>query len=165
MMRFLLIFSAFIVLQGCYSLKGITLPVEAKTFTVLDIENKANQVVPGLAEDFAERLRNKIRNNTRLTYVNNEEADIVFSGSLQDYKVQSKAPQANQQSALNQLNLTVNITYSYEKDDQIGWSRNFTQQEEFNADQNLLDIQESLNEALSKQLIEDIFNAAFAEKW
>lgn len=164
-MRYFLILSTFIVLQGCYSLKGITVPVEAKTFTVLDIENKANQVVPGLSEDFAERLRNKIRNNTRLTYTNSEEADIVFSGSIQDYRVQSKAPQANQQSALNQLNLTVNINYAYAPDDQIGWSRNFTQQEEFNADQNLLDVQESLNEALTKQLIEDIFNAAFAEKW
>ncbi len=165
MMRFLLIISAFMVFQACYSLKGITVPIEAKTFTVLEMENKANQVVPGLAEDFAERLKNKIRNNTRLTYTDNEDADIVFSGSIQDYRVQSKAPQANQQSALNQLNLTVNITYAYEKDDQTGWSRNFKQQEEFNADQNLLDVQETLNEALTKQLIEDIFNAAFAEKW
>jgi len=165
MTRLLLFLSVFILLDSCYSLKGITVPIEAKSFTVTEIENKANQVTPGLAEDFAERLKNKIRNNTRLTYTNNEEADIIFSGSIQDYRVQSKAPQANQQSALNQLNLTVNITYTYENDEQIGWSRNFTQQEEFNADENLLDIQEVLNEALTKQLIEDIFNAAFAEKW
>ncbi|HHB78109.1 MAG TPA: hypothetical protein ENK85_02605 [Saprospiraceae bacterium] len=164
-MRFVIIFFSFVVLNGCYSLKGISVPVEAKTFTVLDIENKANQVVPGLAEDFAERLRNKIRNNTRLTYTDDENADIVFSGSIQDYRVQSKAPQANQQSGLNQLNLTVNITYAYEPDEQVGWSRDFKQQEEFNADENLLDVQEKLHESLTKQLVEDIFNAAFAEKW
>lgn len=164
-MRYLLLSLTLLIFSGCYSLKGITVPVQAKTFTVTEMDNLATQVVPGLAEDFAERLKNKIRNNTRLSYTDNEDADIVFSGSIQDYRIQSKAPQANQQSALNQLNLTIHLDYTYEADEKIGWSRDFTQQEEFNADQNLLDVQTTLNDALTKQLVEDIFNAAFAEKW
>ncbi len=163
-MRLLILSLSLLVLNGCYSLKGITIPVEAKTFTVTDIENKANQVVPGLSEDFAEKLKDKIRNNTRLTFVT-DHADIVFSGSIQDYRVESKAPQANQQSAINQLTLSVHITYEYDKDDKTGWDRTFKQQEEYGADQNLLDVQDVLNETLIKQLVEDIFNAAFAEKW
>ena len=67
---YLLAFSVF--LQDCYSLKGITVPVDAKTFTVTELDNNANQVVPGLAEDFAERLKNKIRNTTSLSFTNSE---------------------------------------------------------------------------------------------
>lgn len=153
------------LLNGCYSFKGITVPIGAKTFTLKDLDNRANQVVPGLTENFAERLKNKIRSNTALSYTDDEGADIVFSGSIQDYRIQSKGAQANQQSALNQLTMKVNISYEYAGDDQVGWTRTFTQQEEFGADQNLLDIQDVLNETLTKQLVEDIFNAAFAEKW
>ncbi len=166
MYKYLALLLLALVFEQCYSLKGITVPIEAKTFTVLEIENKANQVVPGLTEDFAERLKNKIRNTTSLSYTDNEDqADIIFSGSIQDYRVTSKAAQANQQSAINQLKMDLHFEYIYEKEDEIGWSRDFSQQEDFGADQNLLDVQEKLNELLSKQLVEDIFNAAFAEKW
>ena len=162
---YLLFFFGVTLLGGCYSLKGITVPVEAKTFTVRQMENNADQVVPGLSEDFTERLINKIKRNTSLSFTENEEADIIFVGSIQSYRVTSKAAQANQQSALNQLKIEMNFEYLYEKDEEIGWTRNFSQQEDFGADENLLDVQDVLNETISKQLVEDIFNAASAEKW
>ncbi len=155
-----------ILLGGCYSFKGVSIPDGAGYFTVLDFDNKAYQVVPGLAEDFAELLRNEIRNNTSLSYTNDpDKADLIFRGFIQEYRTTSRAPQADQQVAINQLTMAVHVEYADAHNEKNGWSRNFNRQEEYPADQNFLDIRDQINQSLTKQLVEDIFNAAFTEKW
>jgi hypothetical protein len=60
---------------GCkYSFKDVSIPVEVKTFRVNFFENKARYINPNLSPQLTEKLKDKIRGNTRLTQTNNDDA-------------------------------------------------------------------------------------------
>ena len=53
-------------LTGCYSLKGITIDPRVNTFSVSTFETIAGNAPPTLGVDFSERLKDKMRSETRL---------------------------------------------------------------------------------------------------
>jgi DNA-binding transcriptional regulator of glucitol operon len=70
------------------------------------------------------------------------------------------AIQGNEIAAKNRLTITVNVTYSNTKDEDKSFEKNFTRFADFEATQNLSDVEQSLIEEINEQLILDIFNEA-----
>lgn len=154
---------AALAFSGCYSFRGIAIDPSVKTYYVAPFENRAPNAVPTLAPDFTERLKDKIRNESRLVY-SEFEPDVEFTGAITGFQVTAEAPQPGEQIAFNRLTITVSVDYINnkaieEKDRLVKITKSFY--DEFPSDQNLFDIQETLIQRITIQLVEDIFTQAF----
>lgn len=148
---------------GCYSFKGISIDPNIKTFNVLNFENIASNAPPTLAVDFTERLKDKVRTETPLT-LKTEEPDAEFSGKVVDFRVIAVAPKPGEFVALNRLEIRFSINYTINKEGVPGsWptEKSFSHFAEFPNDTDLLTVQDQLITDITRQLLEDIFNAAF----
>jgi len=146
--------------NACYSFKSIGIPPDMKTFQVFPFDILADNVVPTLPITFTERLKDKILQESRLTYVEND-PDVEFRGSIQEYDISAVAPEEGETTALNRLEITVMIDYLNNLDENDTWKSSFSYFNDFGVDENLLDIQDELIENINEQLVEDIFNKAF----
>lgn len=154
---------AALAFSGCYSFRGIAIDPSVITYYVAPFENRAPNAVPTLAPDFTERLKDKIRNESRLVY-SEFEPDVEFTGAITGFQVTAEAPQPGEQIAFNRLTITVSVDYINnkaieEKDRLVKITKSFY--DEFPSDQNLFDIQETLIQRITIQLVEDIFTQAF----
>ena len=55
--------------SGCYSFKGISIPADAQTFFVTDLENRVPSAPVDLGQQFSESLKQKLLNESRLNFV------------------------------------------------------------------------------------------------
>lgn len=148
--------------EGCYSLKGISIDPRVNTFFVLNFETIANNAPPTLSVDFTERLKDKIRNETRLQ-LKTEEAEVVFSGKVVDFRVVPVAPRPGELVALNQLVIVIQVAAENMKEEKIEWpkEKSFSFFAEFSSQTDLLSVQDQLVRQIGDQLLEDIFNYFF----
>ena len=157
------------ILQGCtykLSLNGASIPPDLKTLRVDFFENTAQLVVNNLSQQFTEALKDRIRNTTRISIVTSAEPDAVMSGTITDYNI---APVSIQATANNnvapladqtRLTITVNVKYVYDKDKKLSFEQQFSKYKDFKGD--IGSQEQALIADINKQLIEDIFNRAFA---
>lgn len=148
--------------SGCYSFKGISIPDDVKTFWVMPFDNRAVNGPPTLSLVFTERLKDKVRNESRLQ-LNDTGPDVTFSGTITDFSVTSVAPQPGERTAFNRLQISVSVKYESAKDEKLNWSQSFSYFTNYPSTSNLLSIQDQLITEINDQLVEDIFNRAFTD--
>ena len=156
------IFLLLLVNIGCYTFSGISIPDDVKTFAVLPFDVRANNAPPTLSLAFTERLKDKVRNESRLQLIDTD-PDVSFSGSITDFSVASVAPQPNERTAFNQLRISVNVKYESRKNEKNNWNQSFSYFTNYPSTTNLLSVQDQLIEEINNQLVEDIFNRAFTD--
>ncbi len=145
---------------GCYSFKGITIPTDVDTFFVEDFIIRAKNAPADINQIFAEALRRKVTNESRLLYVT-EEADIIFSGEIMSYRVNSVAPQEGNTTSLNRLEIKVKVIFENVSNEEDTWTNNFSFFQDYDSNADLQSIEEGLIETIFNQLTEDVFNKAF----
>lgn len=148
--------------SGCYSFKGISIDPEVSTFFVQNFESVAGNAPPTLALDFTEKLKDKIRSESRLV-LNSENPDIEFTGRVTGFNVVPVAPKPGEVVALNQLKISVAIKLINNKNEKKSWTSERTKSHfaEFSNTQDLLSVQDVLISQIMVQLMDDIFNEAF----
>jgi len=151
--------------SGCnpsfgYSLKGISIPAGIKTFYVKTFDSQDAGSVPTLPRDFTEKLKDKIRRESNLQY-NDTEPDIEFSGAITRFQVTAEAPKAGEVIGFNKLTITVNVEFTNNQDEKAGWKQQFSYDDFFEPDQNLLDVQDNLIDNITDELVDRVFNKAF----
>ena len=147
---------------GCYSFRGISIPPDVKTYYVPVFDVRAGNAPPTVGQDFSELLKDKIRNEARLLW-NEENPDIEFTGAVSSFVVRPMAPQPGETVALNRLEISVAVNFINHKDEMKNWNSSFSFFSDFGTDQNLLDIQDGLIALIYEQIAEDIFNRAFTD--
>ena len=147
-------------ITGCYSFRGISIPQEVRTFYIDEFENRAPNSPIDLGQILSEKLKEKVIRESRLTF-NDENPDIEFVGTISRFYVSAQAPQPEETIAFNRLEISASITYQSNLDENNNWQSNFSFYQDYERDQNLLDIQDQLIEAINEQIVEDIFNRAF----
>jgi hypothetical protein len=160
----LLVLQGAIFIQGCYSLSGISIDPNAKTFFVGLPEVQAELVEPTFARDFAERLKDKIRNTTRLRQVETS-PDVEFVGTLTQFSITAESPQPGATAAFQRLTVSMKMEYRNNLNEKDRWEKTFTRFANFSASENFIDVKFTLLEDISKQIIEDVFTEAFAKNW
>ena len=162
---FLLVLFVMFILAGCkvYSFTGANIPSEIKTIRVQFIENKARYNNPQLSPQLTDKLRQKIVSQTRLTQVNNENADYDVSGYISQYDV-STSGISNQQVSTNRLTVAVTLTLINRKTPgveprNISASRSF----DFSASLTLPQAEQQLNDEIVRNLADEIFNQLFSD--
>lgn len=156
--------SIMLVYQSCgtYTFSGASIPEEMKTISVQFFENSSILVVPYLSQQFTESLKERIRNQSRLSIVRTE-GDANFEGRISDYNIRPVAIQGNERAGLNRLTITVNVKYTNALKPELSFEKSFQAFQEFSLNQGPLQTQEQkLITLINRQLTEDIFNRAFA---
>lgn len=149
-----------LVLSSCYSLSGISIDPTTKTYYVDLFENRAFESDPNYPATFTEDLKEKIRTQSRLTYTETD-PDIEFSGAISEWRVTSEAPTGDAVTSFNRLTIAVQVEYVDNKNEKNNFKKRFSFFSDFGADQNLIDVQETLLEEINDNLVEFIFNEAF----
>jgi len=146
--------------MSCYNFKGISIPPDIKTYSVENFSYASRDFPSDLNIIFTEELRRKIREETRL--VNDDlNPDIVFSGSIIKYDIDYVAPDPDNTTNLNRLEISVKINYVNEKNEEDNYSKNYSDFEDFDSNTNFQSIQEELNETIIEDILERVFNDAF----
>ena len=148
----------------CYSFKGVSIDAETKTFSVTPFTLTSPAAPATIGTIFSEKLKDKIRTNTRLIYSNNE-AHLSYSGAITEFTVISQSPQPGQQSVYNQLKITVAVELNDALKEKNSWKQSFSFQSDFPGSASLLSVQDELIRKISDKIIEDIFNKSFTENW
>lgn len=162
MMKYALVTTlAIFTLSGCYSFKSSVISGDIETFYVGRFQNQASNAPAAIEQTFSEALKTKIARESRLNF-SEEQPDIEFTGSISTYIVTSVAPQAGERTAFNRLEVSIQVEYTNTLDEELSWKNNFRHFQDFASDQNLLDVQDDLITAIFDQILEDIFNKAFA---
>ncbi|MCK9291438.1 MAG: LptE family protein [Bacteroidales bacterium] len=144
---------------GIYSFTGATIPPEANTFSVQQLQNNALLVEPLLSNTLTTALRDRFMNQTNLNGVTNN-GDLAFEGEITDYSTTPQAIQSDQTAALNRLSITVNIRFTNKYDESKNFESKFTQYMEYPSQQDLSAVKDGLIAEITEMLIDDIFNKA-----
>lgn len=137
-----------------------SVPDSIKTIYVKFFENKARYVNPSLAQRLTERLRQKFISQTKLTLVNNEDADWMIEAQITDYSLSTSAI-SGQREAGNRLTVGVHFKFTDRKaaaEKEHDVSRNF----EFSASQSLQQAEAALADQMTRDLTDDMFNRLFS---
>jgi hypothetical protein len=158
-----LILPLILLQQSCgYKLSGASIPAEMKTVSVQFFENNATLVVPYLSQSFTEALKDRIRNQSRLSVVR-AEGDANFEGRITDYSIRPVAIQGNERAGLSRLSITISVKYTNALKPDQSFEQSFTRFQDLDLAAGALQTQESrLIPLINQQLTEDIFNRAFA---
>lgn len=144
-----------------YSFRGISIPPGVQTYHVNFIENNAENVVATLSQDFTNTMRQKIREESPLL-----ETDVdphaEFKGTITQYRVSAEAPNTQIEVAFNRITMNVSMEYINNLNpEEEPKKKSFTVQREFDANTNLLDVQDDLIAEMNDQLTDLIFQWAF----
>jgi hypothetical protein len=143
-----------------YSTRDVSIPPEVKTVKVNYFENRARYVNPQLSPRISDKLRQKIVNQTRLSQTNND-AHYEIGGYISDYSV-STSVISNQQTATNNLNVSVHIIFRNHLDEKKNFEADITRNFPFSASLSLSQAEVSLNDQIINNVTDEIFNRVFS---
>ncbi len=145
---------------GVYSFTGASVSPDVKSIRIGLLENTSGFALPTISQKLTESLKSKILNSTNLT-ISTEASDLDISGSITAISVNPLAIQGNQQSLQNRLEISVNINFVNSKNDKQNFEKVFKRYGDFASNKTLDQVQNTLLEQISQDLVQDIFNAAF----
>lgn len=147
---------------------GASIPPEMKTINVLFFENNATLVVPSMATNFTEALKDMIRNQTSLNISTND-PDAVFSGSITNYDIRpttivdANTSGVTNTSPLNRMTIRVTVKYTNNLDPKMSFEEPIERFVDYPIAGGNATTQQTENIKKVMDLITtDIFNRAFA---
>jgi len=165
MRQLLILLTVVFCFQSCkieFKLNGAVIPDDLKTFSVEYFENRAPLINPTLSQSFTEALKDRITNESRLR-LENDNGDVVFSGSITGYNVRPMAIQADAVSAQTRLTVSIEVEYKNYKNPKDKWKSTFSAYQDFESDRNITEVEEELVKLIIEQITEDVFNKAFSD--
>ncbi len=145
---------------GIYSFSGASISKQVKSVSINPFENIASLASPILSNLLSEALRDKFSTETNLIPLNND-GDLIFSGQITNYSINPIAIQANETASKNRLSITVKVKFVNNIDEESNYDKTFSRYTDYESSQDFSSIEESLNEEIVTQLVDDIFNEAF----
>lgn len=142
-----------------YSRNGASIPIEAKTYSVNYIENRAAYVEPTLSNELTEALKQKFRSETNLTEVLDGNGDLHFEGEIvQDYLRPVNIQ--DEYSAGTRLTIVVKVKYVNRFDDKFDYNSQFSAYRDMGELQDRSEVGQALVKEIIEQIVDDIYNKA-----
>jgi hypothetical protein len=155
------LFIAIILSSGClrYSFTGVSIPSDVSTIYIPFFADNSNSGLSNLSDQLNETLINRFVNQTRLQLVDSEgQADILLMGTITGYSNQPFSVSGDQTASLNRVQITVNGTFIYTRDEDPIWNRSFTGQAEYDPSENPLDGEISAATDAMDRIAQNMFN-------
>ena len=143
-----------------YSFTGASISPDVKTVSVQYFPNRARIINPTMSQEFTDALKDKIRGQTNLVFVN-DLGDVNFVGEITDYRTDPVAIAGDDRANLTRFTVTIRVKYSNAIDVEQDFERVFTKYEDFDSSQDFSSVEQSLVEEIIEAITEEIFNAAF----
>ncbi|MFL2569338.1 MAG: LptE family protein [Flavobacteriales bacterium] len=131
-----------------------------KSVSINPFKNVASLAPPVLSSTLTEALKDKFSSETKLIPLNSD-GDLIFSGQITNYSINPIAIQADETASKNRLSITVKVKFVNIIDEEGYYDKTFSRYADYESSQDFTSIEESLNEEIVSQLIDDIFNEAF----
>lgn len=148
-------------LSACYSFVGTNLSPKVKSLQIDAFPNNASNVNPDLSPKLTAALRDYFQSNSALS-LKNEDGDILIEGEITNYQTSPAANSAGDQAVQTELSVTVKVRYFNKYDEGQNFEKSYTESENFDRSQSLLDVEPKLLEAIDKRLAIRIFNDTLA---
>ncbi len=157
-----LLITTSLILSGCYSFQGASIPPDVTSYSVGFFENNTPMVNPKLSQIITEKLKDKM-NTTRLNFAR-EKGDFSFKGSIIGYAIIPIAVKENATATQNRLTITLSIKFECIKHPKNNFEQTFSNFQDFDANKNFSSLENNLVSEITDQLIQEIFNKA-AVNW
>ena len=144
-----------------YSFKDVSIPIEAKTFRVNYLENKARYINPQLSPQLTEAVKLKIISNTRLHQINDDSAHFDISGYISEYAITTTGVSGNLPST-NRLTVVFHYVVKNNLDDTKSTEGDVTYTKDFTASLSLDDVGNTYTTDMVTYLTDQIFNKIFS---
>lgn len=149
---------------GFYSLSGVTLPVNIKTYQVDYFGYEAILVEPGLERDFTLALQDLILDQSRLS-LTPKNGDYIYQGEITRFFIAPMTATANSTASQSRVTLEVNLRFTNTKNDEESFEKKYSFFFDYDANSQLQgSTLETAKEVLFEQITQDIFNDTLA-KW
>lgn len=150
-----------ISLCSCYfGFRGISIQPEVNTFYVQNFSNRSNNNAPDIEILFAEALRQKVRDESKLTN-NEEEPDVEFLGSVKETRITAIAPQEGNTTSLNRMEIFVEIEYINHQFPDESWKKSYSAFQDYDRNQDFNSIRDRMTDDIIENIMERVFNDAF----
>ena len=154
-----------LVVAGCtisYKFNGASINYDIiKTISIENFPNRAVYQWGPMEAMFNNALSDIYVNQTKLQQVPRG-GDLMLSGEITAYDQVNKSVSSDGYSSMMQLKMTVNVRFENAKNHSEDFERNFSASREFDASQQLNDVQEELVTQIIDEIVEQIFNATVA---
>jgi hypothetical protein len=156
------LFTFLLISCGVYTFKDISIDyTKIKTIKIGFFDNKARYVDPQFSPQLTDKLRQKINNQTKLTQIQNDDANLDVSGYVSDFSV-STSGVSNQQASTNRLTVTVHLIYKNRVDDKQSKETDITRNFDFSSNLSLTEAEPALLPTIISNITDEIFNAIFS---
>ena len=161
------IIAAFLMAYAVYSCGRVSFNMSgasignAKTCQVVYFENRADDVNPRLSAEITDALKDKIQSSSSLRLVNSN-ADVTFEGQITGYTIQPQQIVQGGTAEKDRLTVTVKVKFTNELDPEKNYDKSFSRFQEFSRGTSLSTVEGQLVGEILKELMEDIYNEAFA---
>ena len=151
-----------VVLQSCYSFRGVSIPADVNTFFVRQVRlSPSVQLAPADSpERFMEQFREKIRSQSDLKW-NDTDPHIEFDCEITGYRVSNEGNQQGNEVSLNKLTISVKVGYINNNDEEEDWSKTYSFGIPFDPSEDLQEVEDGYIQDIFDQIGENIFNDAF----
>ena len=132
-----------------------------KSISIENFPNRALYQWGPMESMFNNALSDIYVNQTKLQQVNRN-GDLQLSGEITAYDQVNKSISSDGYSSMMQLKMTVKVKFENAKNPTEDFERQFSASREFDASQQLNDVQDELVNQMIKEIVEQIFNATVA---
>ena len=94
--------------------------------------------------------------------ISEENAELTFNGFIKNYEIKPISITSNDQANQNRLQIEIYIEFENSIDPNKSFNENFMRFADYDSNLNFSDIEAELIDEIILELIEDIFNKAFA---
>lgn len=150
-------------LSSCWptsvSFRENSMPEEWKAFYVSPLELTTSTPPPSYNGQLSESLRSGIQNNTRLKLGRDlESSQVQINGTVSNYNTSPIALQQGDNAAQNRLTITVNFVIVTPTQGLEKIQVSSTRFADYDANQNLSDVETQLLETINQQITQDVIN-------
>ena len=156
---------AALLLVGCsisYKFNGASIDYNTvKTIQIDVFPIRSTYVWTPMQSIFQTKLTDIFAQQTRLKQVK-KNGDMHLAGEITGFDQYNKGIASDGYSSQVQLKMTVNVRFTNNKNHNDDFERQFSAVADYDASQQLVNVQEELVQQMSKDITEQIFNAAVA---
>jgi len=164
-LRNLIIYLALLILaiSSCriYTFSGASISSNVKTVDIQFFENKTSLSPSNFSNKFTEELKDKLSSETNLSPVSSN-GDLTYSGYISNYEIKPIAIQANETAAKNRLIISVKVSFKNSVQEEYNFEKTFSRYADYDSNEDFKLVEETLNEEIIEQLINNIFNESIS---
>ena len=145
-----------------YKFNGASIDyTQTTTIQIAEFQNRSSYVWGPMASMFNNRLRDQFADHTKLIQVKRN-GDLRLDGEITQYSQRNKSISSDGHSAQTELSMTVNVRFTNTKKHSEDFERQFTATATYETTQSLNAVQEELVTQMTRDIVDQIFNATVA---